>query len=1398
MDFGNLLNSAASKINDLVQSFTPQQVNHNPQNNLGNTIHNVENYFSHPMNVTQNVKPLAPQLVKPITNYFDPNMNGGNNNPTPNFWNGNIARGLGVVQNFIESPKPTTIVPTIHPFSGHSLTTNIGNSLSNIPGGLVNTIVGQGIIDPSLDFGQNLGRGISGRGPLQYSNAKSPLTRLGYEIGGGINPSSKIALGTKTNIQQVLGNAAGAALPPVTAYTGGSVFGLGGKAAKEAATQGFLNTMKSGALSSSKLMGLYGVLDGLAQNRNNDLLTQLTGAAKTGTIDAVFGGILGGGLSGGGYATGKIFNATAAAIRKYFPNASDATVTRMAGGFLRNQLGQFVGMPKKDIPIPPEVSGLNGGQMKPKGTFKVNDWQDQVSKDLGFNKLQEGKINFGAKVGGKESNAANAGLSDTGVGQPNPLTRAQTTERSTAPQVSSKIKLPTQKSQAVQVSPGDLSKSTSGANPLVSGTNLSSETSLPQAVKKIVTGEAKAKERGFITSVKESKNASPALKKVVSGEYIPQTNKEQISLARKLIASDPQTAEQLAANPQNAMHIQIGNELINHYNATGQIGKARALVEAMAKPGTEFGQAVQAFASYDKTTPQGALRFAQSKINEYNKLNPGKKLQVTDAQVKSLFARATKIQKMPEGKARNIAANELMNEVNNLIPSSVADKAITVWKAGLLTSLRTHERNLVGNTIHQAAEIVKDAPAAAADRIMGIRTGNRSMTFTTKGLAKGGKEGLQASKDIIRMGYDPTEAISKYDVRHITWGNNPLERALKIYTDSVFRTLGGADKPFWNASFARSLYDQAGAEAINAGKAGDKAFIERLVKKPTPEMLGQATKDANIATFHDTNKIGKVARAVQDYKVGGVPVGQIVAPFTGVPSSIAQQIVSYSPAGLIKGVYDMGKVAIKPNEIAGLQRQAAQEIGRGVIGSGLLGVGAYLASKGLMTGQPKDLKESKQWQLEGKPANSVMMGGKWRSIGSIGPENLVILAGAKAQQELAQGKDASLSNYGASVGKDFLGQTFLQGVQGPLNAVSDPQRYAKSYIGNQAASVVPNIVKDTAKAFDPYQRQNNTIQDYFINSIPFARNNQLPYRDVLGNPVAQSPTGPAAYYDLLNSRAPISNPVVNELGRLNNAGFNATPSNPTKKQTIKGVSMTLNPQQLDNLTKVSGQSEQQALSALFQSPDYQRLSDQGKSDAVSSLLAKVRKQVRGTIDVNNPNQNPTQVAGASSKANGKNQFTLISDAGTVKQIDLSKPITAPTLTGNSALDKKLISKYKSAITSRENDIVALYQAGKIDANRAEAELIKLEGQKGSTGGTSSKKLKVPNLSAPAIKLPTMKLPTFQNQPIAKFKSGNTNLSVPNISPVSVAVPNFKNNVKFNVGVSGIGPRLSASSLAQRG
>jgi hypothetical protein len=1057
-----------------------------------------------------------------------------------------------------------------------------------------------------------------------------------------------------------------------------------------------------------------------------------------------------------------------------------------------------------------------------------------------------------------------------------------------------------------EVSPVKTGGDISNLSPESKGTIKLKDNDLVKTFDKTVktTETPKVKVRGFTESVQETPKITKGTKVKVAGEYTTKPNDVLMGEAKALLSEGVDLKninrienidQKIAATIQEAINL----------DAAGKHNEAAALFNNLSELGTQVGRGAQAFSLLNKMSPEAISLSVSGKIKKYNLTHNKKLPKLTGPQQKQLSTQVKEALKFPVGsKERGIALGKVNETINSFIPSTFADKFITVWKAGLLSSLRTHERNIVGNTLMQTSEQASLYPAAGADYLMSLATGKRSLVASQKGTVKGAIEGGQTAADVIKYGFDPMGTdIGKYEIRKVNWGNNPLEQTLKKATDVVFNTLEAEDKVFWKSSYNRSLYNQAATQALNEGKRGNAKYIQKLFDNATEQMKQTAFNDANYATFKDKNML---SGAIGQYKSwvnrqtgpaaeAGKIVSEMLMPFTGVPTSIVGKTVAYSPIGLVKGSVDFGRV-VAGSEVPGLQRQAAQEIGRGVIGSGIFGLGAYLMSKGLMTGQAKDQKERDQWALEGKQENSIFVNGKWRSINSVGPQTLVLLAGAKAN-ETANDPEQNLGTYGFSTLNDQLNQTFLSGVQQPLAALNEPYK-AKSYLGGQVASLVPNIVKDTSKAFDPLKREVDTstigssIMGRVQQSIPGLRNKMIPQRDVLGNEIAQTPTGIGAYFDLFNSTTPISNNVVSELSRLNEAGYNKTPTKLDKNQTIGGEKMTLNQAQLDRLEIVSGLATDKALNDLFNTTAYQSLNDAEKQDAIGDTITKVRKNVRANIDLSNIQEKsyvkssdsqlaelggfnlftksvttdpkaamnalltgnpirkisdgnivvlerendvgsydlgdttsqvdhaiPLSLGGTNEVRNlqilsneehaiktktdmylldqvqsgkmplkeaqekakkwrdtalslpkdaqsqmideidsespdkqsdGSQVYKLVSDTGNVTLVDLGTPIKQPEYTGFDAIDKKLKSSYKSAITKRINNIVKLYEDGQLSAKEANKLIGELNTQYSSGTGTkkkSKKKITFKVTSPKALPKITLKI----SSPVSRVK-----------------------------------------------
>ena len=324
-------------------------------------------------NLFNDLKNKYLELLKPAQQ----NLGNITNNAVVSLGRSPVGQGLVNTQKFIESPKsfqlpqvPNAVNQAIQTKTplGSIQPIQMVRDIANVPFSYAaNTL---------SDIGQNIGRTIGGRPIAQYQNVKSPATRLGMNVGSAFNPSQTQRFNIQNTPQQIIGNVAGTIEGPLSVYGGEKILGLGKGAAEQAIKQTFLNTVKQSSITGGKITGLYSLLDGLAQGRNDTLTNQLLNGVKQGTIGTVAGTVFGGAMGAGGYAWGKVFNTTLTAVKKVNKSISDKEAVKLVGQYWRNKLGQFAGVAKKPV----EWAGMT---KYPEG-IKITTWQDRVDQELGI------------------------------------------------------------------------------------------------------------------------------------------------------------------------------------------------------------------------------------------------------------------------------------------------------------------------------------------------------------------------------------------------------------------------------------------------------------------------------------------------------------------------------------------------------------------------------------------------------------------------------------------------------------------------------------------------------------------------------------------------------------------------------------------------------------------------------------------------------------------------------------------------------------------------------------------------------------------------------------------------------------------------------------------------------
>lgn len=803
----------------------------------------------------------------------------------------------------------------------------------------------------------------------------------------------------------------------------------------------------------------------------------------------------------------------------------------------------------------------------------------------------------------------------------------------------------------------------------------------------VTSADNNTKQRGFTTSVKQSANYTKDLKKSVNSQYDVVTDKQTIANTQKYLKQGVAKAHNDvlkrlgSTEAPDKQLISDAGTVMQHLDSQGRTSEAQVIHDKLSEKLTKSGQASQAASLLLRRSPDGIYHKAVSDLKKAGvNVSPD-----VDKQLQKLREDIRKT--TPDTTERDVAVQKMRQFVSKNIPTSIKDKAFAIWRAGLLTGPRTVAKILTSHGVQLPLEAIKDIPAAGIDRAISHITGRRSLALTRKGVGSGLKEGAQAGfgkNGYLRTGIDVQPGSNSVEFHNETnFGNSPIGKVGNAYTNGIGRLHGSLYKPFYGAVYKNSLSSQALAAAKTAGIKGSEraAFVKSFVTNPSHEAMDIAKNDAEHATFQQETALGKGASQIQKIPV----VGRYIAPFTRIPSAIASDLVDYSPAGIIKTVVKGIQSARKGEgwSVAD-QRNFVQGLGRGITGSAALVPGYFLYKKGMLTlSYPSDdPNEQKIWATEGKTENSVLIGGKWRALGSLGPLGAVLsLGGGIASGGLVQGAGQAV--------KSLEDQPYVSGLTQAASALQDPGRYLSSLEKQYAGSLVPTAVAQTASVSDKLARQANTPIDTVKSKIPGLRESLAPKKNAFGQNIPNGETGVGAAIDPFYSSTNLkTDSTLKELQRLNNVGQGTMPSVQNAKNTFDGVKTNLTKSQAQQLSAQVGQAVKPLWDKTIASPEYKALTDENKHKALADVLSDTTSAVKEKYASQNKlGQYAAGFNGKPSTISTKQQSILGS----------SFDPTAYTLATSSGVSGSPAQKYKTALanfnmTSKNMSDVQKYSA----------------------------------------------------------------------------------------------------------
>ncbi len=488
----------------------------------------------------------------------------------------------------------------------------------------------------------------------------------------------------------------------------------------------------------------------------------------------------------------------------------------------------------------------------------------------------------------------------------------------------------------------------------------------------------------------------------------------------------------------------LGQQLLVNAANAGD-GKATAeLLSLYAQMETAAGQAVQAASILRKLDPSYQLYAAQKAVDRLQE-TLSRKLKGRDITIDP--ALIEKFEQQTDQAGRDAVLEEIYQNVADQVPATWQDK----WNAwrylAMLGNPRTHIRNIAGNAGFMPVRFVKDRVAALIEA--GISAGKdgfqrtKSFAYDPKLYAAAWADYPNVAEALSGSKYDDIKSI--IEDRRTIFQLKPLEAARRGNSNllsmedatNVAEALSGSKYDDIKSIIEdrRTIFQLKPLEAARRGNSNLLSMEDATAKRVTyagalagylnangvtaeqlragtadPKVLNAARnyagQEAQRATFNDKNQFSDtVVRTARSLGT----LGEAVLPFKRTPANILVRGLEYSPAGLAKSVLPIKLGPLKGDlyKVRKGEMSAAEAIDHaaaGLTGTGLLALGAYLASLGLVSGgADDDEKQEALDDLVGRQSYALNLpGGGSVTLDWLAPEALPFFMGAQLFRSLGE------------------------------------------------------------------------------------------------------------------------------------------------------------------------------------------------------------------------------------------------------------------------------------------------------------------------------------------------------------------------------------------------------------
>ena len=508
--------------------------------------------------------------------------------------------------------------------------------------------------------------------------------------------------------------------------------------------------------------------------------------------------------------------------------------------------------------------------------------------------------------------------------------------------------------------------------------------------------------------------------------------------------------------------IAMGAELIKRLDDLGDYERALDVTDDLIEMMSQAGRTLQAANIFSKMTPYGKVRTVK-RTAERMAEKYGRDVVPDDGLLKQLFEESDPT-KSDEIKRK------IFVDLWEQVPPTLMEKLDAIRYTAMLSSPKTHIRNILGNTAMYVGKGLSDGVGQALekalkgkmDRLGGIRTKSvlNPLSAEDKALKSRAREVFDEIKD----------TVLNNDVKYIEKGNSrPIESRIfksKVLEGSrkvVSGTLEYEDEAFMKLNFESAFAKICKANGI---KASD------LTAEQIKKFSDYAIQQAQTATFRDPNalatamnKVYRWANNTQGLNKGskaartGVKLAMdATVPFKKTPANVLKQGWRYSPGGVAQGIIQCVTAKDAETLLKGIE-----VLSNGIVGTPVLLAGVYLAKQGLVNGSIGDYtdKDTKYKKMLGQQDYSVTVGDKTITMDWMSPYSMPFFVGVELGTALSGDDRVSgteLVDSLASITDPFLEMSMLQGLQTLITA---------DYKTNSAQTLIQNTVQSYVLQFVP-------------------------------------------------------------------------------------------------------------------------------------------------------------------------------------------------------------------------------------------------------------------------------------------------------------------------------------------